>query len=145
MKIAVTYENGEVYQHFGHSEYFKFYEIENGKVVASEVVATDGTGHGALAGFLKERGVEVLLCGGIGGGAIAALAEAGIEVYPGVQGNADESVNAFLGGTLAYVAGANCSHHGHGDHACGSHGGHSCGAHDSHGCGSHGGHSCGRS
>ena len=113
MKIAVTYENGEVYQHFGHSEYFKFYEIENGKVVASEVVATDGTGHGALAGFLKVRGAEVLLCGGIGGGARNALGEAGIRLYPGASGEADLQVEAFLKGSLSYDPETTCNHHHH--------------------------------
>ena len=79
MKIAIPYEDGEVYQHFGHSEKFKIYTVENGNV-SSEIVDTEGTGHGALAGFLKARGVDVLICGGIGGGAIAALAAAGIRV-----------------------------------------------------------------
>ena len=64
MKIAVTYDNGEIFQHFGHTEQFKLYDIENGKVVASEVVGTNGSGHGALAGFLAEHQVQVLICGG---------------------------------------------------------------------------------
>ena len=86
MKIAVTYENGQVFQHFGHTERFKIYEVEDGAVTASQVVDTAGSGHGALAGFLRERGVQTLICGGIGGGARTALAQAEIQLYPGVSG-----------------------------------------------------------
>lgn len=138
MKIAVTYENGEVFQHFGHSEQFKIYETENGAIVSSQVVDTNGSGHGALAGFLVDRGVEVLICGGIGMGAKNALAEAGIRLYPGASGDADRQVEAFLAGSLSYNPDTQCSHHhGHGE-------GHSCGEHEGHGhsCGGHG-HTCG--
>ena len=128
MKIAVTYEDGQVFQHFGHSAQFKLYETASGKVVSSEVVDTNGSGHGALAGFLAARGVDTLICGGIGGGAQAALAEANIRVLGGVQGGADAAVEAFLNGALQYDPDVRCSHHDH-------HGeGHSCG---SHGCGGH--------
>ena len=68
MKIAVTYDNGQIFQHFGHTEQFKLYEVEGGKVVSSEVVDTNGSGHGALADLLKAYGVETLICGGIGAG-----------------------------------------------------------------------------
>ena len=134
MKIAVTYENGQVFQHFGHTEQFKIYTVEDGKIVSSEVVDTNGSGHGALAGFLGAYGVDTLICGGIGGGARVALAEAGIELYPGASGDADAQVAALLAGNLAYDPDTMCQHHGSG------HGeGHSCGGHDhSHGCG--GGH-----
>lgn len=145
MKIAVTYEGGNVFQHFGHSQYFKVYDVEGGAVRASEVIPTDGFGHGALAGFLRERGVDALICGGIGGGAIAALAEAGIRVYAGVSGSADGAVQAFLRGELAEGAEAACSHHGHGEHGgCGGHEGHGCGGYkEGHGCGhGEGGHAC---
>ena len=66
MKIAVTHENGQVFQHFGHCAEFKIYEVENGEIKSSAVVGTDGAGHGALAGFLQLRDVEALICGGIG-------------------------------------------------------------------------------
>ncbi len=125
MKIAVTYENGEVFQHFGHTENFKIYEAENGTIVNAQVVPTQGSGHGALAGFLAGRKVDVLLCGGIGGGAKSALADAGIELYSGVTGDADDAVRAFLSGTLQYDADVACAHHEHGHehgHDCGSHG-----------------------
>lgn len=125
MKIAVTYENGEVFQHFGHTENFKIYEAENGTIVNAQVVPTQGSGHGALAGFLAGRKVDVLLCGGIGGGAKSALADAGIELYGGVTGDADDAVRAFLSGTLQYDADVVCAHHAHGHehgHDCGSHG-----------------------
>ena len=88
MKIAVTYENGEIFQHFGHTEQFKLYQVEDGRVVSAQVLGTDGSGHGALAGFLARAGAEVLICGGIGGGARSALAEAGIRLYPGAAGSA---------------------------------------------------------
>lgn len=135
MKIAVTYENGSVFQHFGHTEQFKLYEAENGQITSSQVVDTNGSGHGALAGFLTEHGVNVLICGGIGGGAQAALAEAGIQLYGGVDGSADEAVAAYLSGTIQYNPDVRCSHHDHehGDeaHTCGEHGcgSHSCGHH----------------
>lgn len=122
MKIAVTYEAGLVFQHFGHTAAFKIYEVENGEVTAAAVVDTNGQGHGALAGFLQAQGVDVLICGGIGGGAQMALADAGIQLYGGVSGDADEAVEAFLSGQLNYNPCVRCSHHGH-DHACG---GHSC-------------------
>ena len=133
MKIAVTYADGMVFQHFGHTEQFKIYEVEDGKVVSSQVVDTNGHGHGALAGFLREYGVNTLICGGIGGGARNALAECGIELFPGAAGNADEQVESFLSGKLSYDPNTRCNHHGEG-HTCGGHG-HE-GGH--HGCGGHG-------
>ena len=131
MKIAVTYENGQIYQHFGHCENFKVYTVEDGKVVDAKVENAAGSGHGALAGFLKEMDVEVLICGGIGGGAQMALAQAGIQLYGGVMGEADAAVTALLEGNLAYNENVQCNHHGHGH---GHEEGHACG---SHGCGSH--------
>lgn len=131
MKIAVTYEDGKVFQHFGHTEQFKIYEASEGKVLSAQVVDTEGSGHGALAGFLRERGVEVLICGGIGGGAQAALAQAGIKLYGGVSGEADDAVHAYLAGELGYDPNVHCDHHDHehgeghgchgGDHDCGGH------------------------
>ena len=132
MRIAVTYENGEIFQHFGHTEEFKVYDVQDGKVVASEVVDTNGQGHGALAGVLTALKADVLICGGIGGGAQMALATAGIQLYGGVAGDADEAVQALLAGTLGYNPNVRCSHH---DHEHGE--GHTCGQH---GCGNHGCH-----
>lgn len=114
MKLAVTYENGQIFQHFGHTEQFKIYEVADGKIVSEEVVDTNGSGHGALAGFLMQHGVEALICGGIGG-------------------EADAAVHALLAENLGFNPDVQCSHHNqkHGD------GGHTCG---SHGCGNHGCH-----
>ena len=129
MKIAVTYDNGLIFQHFGHTEQFKLYEVESGKVVSARVVDTNGQGHGALAGFLAANGVDTLICGGIGGGARMALAEAGIRLYGGVAGSADEAVNALLADSLGYDPDVHCDHHHHEQgHACGNYGcgGHSC-------------------
>ncbi len=128
MKIAVTYENGNVFQHFGHTEQFKLYEIEDGKIVEAQVVDTNGNGHGALAGMLSAWKVDTLICGGIGAGAQNALAEAGIRLYGGVSGSADEAVEALLAGKLEFDPDVHCDHHGH-------HGeGHNCGE-NPHGCG----------
>ena len=109
MRIAVTYDNGEIFQHFGHTESFKLYVTEDGKITSSEVIGTDGEGHSALAGLLDKNGIDVLICGGIGDGAINALNDAGIEVYSGISGDADEAVKAFLNGELT-PSGANCVH-----------------------------------
>lgn len=140
MKIAVTYDNGEIFQHFGKTESFKVYEVEANKVVSSEVIGSNGTGHGALAGLLAEQGVNVLICGGIGGGAQTALTEAGIELCAGAQGNTDQAVENYLKGELV-SSGANCDHHHHEEvHSCGSHEeGHSCGDSCGGGCGGCGG------
>ena len=129
MKIAVTHENGQIFQHFGHTEQFKIYTAENGKIINSEVVDTNGSGHGALAGLLSVLGVDTLICGGIGGGAQMALAEAGIKLFGGVNGSCDAAVEAFLGGTLGFNPNVKCDHHDHhGEgHTCGDHGcGHKC-------------------
>ena len=125
MKIAVTYENGQIFQHFGHSESFKIYEAEGKNIVRAEVIGTDGAGHSALAAVLKDKGVDVLICGGIGNGAVTALSEAGIDVFSGADGEADAAVEAYLNGDLT-SAGVNCDHHhdheeGHGCGHCGSH------------------------
>ena len=128
MKVAVTYENGKVFQHFGHSEQFKVYNIENGKVESASLLDTNGNGHGALAGLLKAANIDTLVCGGIGGGAQNALSTAGIKLYGGVTGDADKAVEALLTGTLVYDPNVACDHHGEhhhgGSHNCGEH---SCG------------------
>lgn len=122
MKIAVPYENGQVYQHFGHSALFKIYDTENGKILSSEIVSTNGQGHGALVGFLVQNGVNVVLCGGIGAGAQNALAQAGIQLFGGISGAADSVVADYLAGNLVFDPNAHCDHHDHEDgHSCGSH------------------------
>ena len=131
MKIAVTYENGMIFQHFGHTNYFKLYEAENGVITQETVVGTQGKGHGELARFLKEHQVDVLICGGIGGGARMALAEANIQLYGGVAGNANAAVQAFLTGELEYDPDVKCDHHDHAaGHVCGHDHGH-CHCHES--------------
>ncbi len=133
MKIAVTYQNTQIFQHFGHTEQFKMYMVEDGKITDSEIVDTNGQGHGALAGLLSQQKVDVLICGGIGAGAQNALAQEGVKLYGGVSGSADEAVAAFLRGELNYNPGVMCNHHhDHGEnHSCE---GHSCGE-KKHGCG----------
>ena len=142
MKIAVTYENGQVFQHFGHTAQFKVYTIEDGKITSSEVVDTNGSGHGALAGLLADIGANVLICGGIGMGAQLALDEADVELYAGISGSCDEAVAKLLAGVLPHNGEANCDHHhdhehGH-DCSCGHHHdhdhehGHDCHCHDHH-------------
>jgi len=133
MRVAVTYENGQIFQHFGHTAQFKVYEIQDGKLVSAEIIDTNGSGHGALAGVLTALNVDALICGGIGGGAQMALAAAGIRLYGGVSGSADAAAEAFAAGRLEYDPDARCDHHDHhgeghtcGDHGCGSH---SCGHH----------------
>ncbi len=122
MRIAVTYENGEIFQHFGHTEQFKIYDVEDGKIISSEVVDAGGSGHGALAGVLSTLKVDALICGGIGVGAVTALQNAGIQILGGAEGEADKCVEEFLGGRLHFGASgcASCSsscghHHGDGD------------------------------
>lgn len=111
MKIAVPYEDGQVFQHFGHCERFRIYTVENDGISGSEILEADGVGHEALADLLAEKGVSVALVGGIGGGAEAALRAAGISFCAGVKGDADEAVRAYLNGTLEYQESANCDHH----------------------------------
>ncbi len=138
MRIAVTYEDGQNFQHFGHTAQFKIYDAADGKILSAQVVDTNGSGHGALAGFLRALGVDTLICGGIGGGAQTALAAAGIRLFGGVSGEADAAVEALLSGSLDYQSDVRCDHHDHdahhacGDHGCGTHtcGGHSCGHHN---------------
>ena len=122
MIIAVPYADGQIFQHFGHTQAFKIYEVEDGTVFAARIVETNGSGHGALAGFLAECGTDVLICGGIGGGAQIALAEAGIRLFGGVIGDADEAVEALLAGELVYNPCVRCEHHNADGHSCGDHG-----------------------
>ena len=122
MRIAVTYENGHIFQHFGRTEQFKVYDVQEGRIIASEIVGSNGIGHGALAGLLADKAIEVLICGGLGGGALNALTNAGITVVAGAEGDADQAVESYLRGELA-SSGANCDHHHHGEgHECGHHG-----------------------
>lgn len=122
MRIAVTYENGEIFQHFGHSEQFKLYDIEDGKIIAEQIVGTNSSGHCALAGFLQAVKADALICGGIGMGAQAALADAGIRLYAGAAGSADAAAKALAEGNLQYDPNARCDHHDHHqDGDCGHH------------------------
>ena len=130
MKIAITYDNGQIFQHFGRTEKFKIYDVDNGEIKESCVVVPDGQGPGALAEFLRQKGVDALICGGIGGGARELLSQAGIKIYGGASGSCDEAANALLRGTLVYNPDVQCSHH---EEHHGGECGHSCHG-DKHGC-----------
>ena len=120
MRIAVPYDEGQIFQHFGHTQSFKIYDVENEKVKAATIINTNGNGHGALAGFLKNSNVNIVICGGIGGGAKQALAQSAIQLYGGVTGNADKAVEDLLANKLIFNSEATCNHHGK-DHICGVH------------------------
>lgn len=109
MKIAVPYLNGRVFGHFGKSEQFKIYETSDDEIVSTEIVDSSGSGHAALADFLTERGVNVLICGGIGVGAVAALQKTGIQILGGADGEADKQVEEFLGGKLHFGSSGSCA------------------------------------
>lgn len=140
LKIAVTCENGQVFQHFGHTPEFALFDVEEGKIVAEKIFSCGDSGHGALAGLLSGERVDLLICGGIGGGAINALSGAGIEVIGGAEGDVRAVVEALLNGTLQVRSDFHCNHHHHDEgHSCGSHscGSHSCGSGENHSCGNH--------
>lgn len=137
MKIAVTYSNGNVFEHFGHCEEFKIYEVADGAVVSTENLVPSGSGHSAMASFLQENGVSVLICGGIGDGAKNALDSYGIEVFSGAEGSTDDAVAAYLKGELP-TEGVNCDHHDH-DHGDGE----GCGCGEDCGCSGDCGSGCG--
>lgn len=128
--IAVTEENGEIFQHFGHTQYFALYTISEGKAVDKKIIDAEGSGHSALGGFLREKGADLLICGGIGAGAKKVLADAGIALVSGAKGSTDEAVEAFLAGTLTDSPAGECDHHNHGEephgacHGCGHGEGH---------------------
>lgn len=122
MKIALTYENGEVFQHFGHTEKVKIYEIDNGNIISENIVDTSATGHEKLVNFLKNSNINVLICGGIGEGAKNALAEANIQLFGGVLGNVDEVIKKYISGELKYNENVSCEHHHiEGEHHCENH------------------------
>jgi len=123
MKIAVPYDNGNVFQHFGRTEAFKYYQVTDGVVTAGEVISTNGIGHEALADVLAENGADAVICGGLGSGAMNALTAAGIQVISGAQGSTDEAVQSFLRGELT-CSEVNCNHHHEEDPGCGG----SCGS-----------------
>ena len=119
MKIAVSYEDGNIFQHFGHSKMFKIYEIDGQNIVDTKIIEAQGSGHSALATMLDDINVDALICGGIGNGAMEALVQMGIEVCSGVSGDADEAVAEYLNGSLE-SQGVNCDHHNNGEeHSCG--------------------------
>jgi len=143
MKIAVTYENGQIFQHFGQTEQFKIYEVTDKKIISSQVISSEGNGHGSLAKFLKTQNVDTIICGGIGGGAKQGLDEAGIKLYGGVSGEADLAIENLLKNTLVYNPEVECNHHDHDEHGNGEpgNGKHGSGEHGGgkHGGGEHGG------
>lgn len=147
MRVAVTYEDGQIFQHFGHTKQFKVYEVMEGKIMGSSIINAGGSGHGALVGYLMVLGVDVLICGGIGPGAQNALSQIGMKLCADVSGDADEAVIALATGKLECQEGATCDHHHDEHHSCGDHHGEGgCHGHDEDGheggCGHHGGGCC---
>ena len=131
MIVATTYQNEEIFQHFGRSLFFKLYLIENGQITESRIISNNGYSHGTLAVMLGAYGIDALICGNIGDGPLKALRELGIQVYAGASGSCDRAVEAMISGELETTDVSNC-HHEHDDEGC-------CGGHSHEGghCGHH--------
>jgi predicted Fe-Mo cluster-binding NifX family protein len=114
MKIAIASEGEQVTQHFGHCEHFVVYEVENGEVKNKESVKNPGHKPGFLPVFLSERGVNVIVSGGMGGGAIDIFNEKNIEVIIGAQGSCDSLIAKYISGDLEST-GSVCHQHEHSD------------------------------
>jgi predicted Fe-Mo cluster-binding NifX family protein len=96
MKVAITYENGKVFEHFGQTENFIFYEVKDNKVVSEEIKNTNGLSHAELIGFLKDNKTDVLICGNLGGHAINLLKDNNIDIYAGNSGDTKDLINLFV-------------------------------------------------
>lgn len=120
MKIAVTYENGMVFQHFGKSQQFLVMETDQGKLINKSLLSADGQGHSALVTLLANAKIDTLICGGLGQGARNALYQAGINVISGAVGNAEAAVDAYVSGKLQDQPSGQCNHHGE-HHSCSDH------------------------
>ncbi len=110
MKIAVACDRGEVTQHFGHCESFNVFEVDDNEVVNREILQNPGHKPGFLPKFLHEKGVNVIISGGMGGAAVDIFNENDIEVIIGARGSAEDNVHAYLKGELRST-GSVC--HGH--------------------------------
>ena len=119
MKIAVACMGTQVGGHFGHCENFRIYDTADGKICAEESIPNPGHRPGFLPNFLGDMGVEVIIAGGMGGGAVEIFNERRIEVIVGVQGDAREAVEQYLKGQLQST-GSICHEHQHGGE-CGEH------------------------
>lgn len=120
MRVAVTTENNQVFQHFGKCQLFTIAEVEDGKLLSTSFLDANGSGHSALAVLLKQQGVDLLICGGIGQGAKDALAAQGVQLICGVSGSVSDVLAAYLNNTLQPNNAFVCDHHHHeGDsHTC---------------------------
>lgn len=122
MKIAVTYEKGMVFQHFGKCQNFLIATIAEGKIIQRALLNAGGNGHSALVTLLQQEKVDTLICGGIGQGARTALQSAGISLISGAKGNVDLALDEYLAGTLSDDPSGACNHHHEGgEHHCGEH------------------------
>jgi predicted Fe-Mo cluster-binding NifX family protein len=118
IKIAVASENEMVTEHFGHCANFNIFETENGQIVKSESIANPGHTPGFLPNFLNDLGVNVVISGGMGGGAIDIFNEKGIEVIVGASGYAKAAVEAYIAGALKSTGSVCHEHQHHGE--CGN-------------------------
>ena len=147
MIIAVSYKDGEIFEHFGHAEMFAIYRTneQNTEILEKTIVEVKETGHQAVADLMDANGVDVVIVGNIGAGARQALAEYGIVAFAGFCGDSDDAAELMMRGQLPYLTDeGNCSGgcggcsggcHDHEGGDCG------CGGHDhedgSCGCGCH--------
>ena len=121
MKIAVTYDpsNGEIFQHYGLTEHFKVYDINvKENKIESEIRGTEGRSHGGLTGVVTGFGVDILICGGIGGGAQKALVKEGVRVFAGCSGNADTAIEELMKNQLQFQEDYTCEDHHDPDEVC---------------------------
>ncbi len=120
MKLAIAYENGAVFQHFGKTAEFIMFDIQDGKIAGEEILDCNGVSHCALIDLLAEQGVDELIVGGMGAHAVEKCAANNITPHLGVQGDVRQVAQQLIEGTLE-ATGSVCSEehsHHHGDHEC---------------------------
>ena len=122
MKYAITMEHNIVFQHFGKCPQFLIVDVKDKTIVSKQLLLSNGAGHGALAKLLADAAVDVLVCGGIGGGARNALAEYNISVIAGQKGNVDMIIDMIKQDSIQDDPSGSCNHHHEdGHHDCGGH------------------------
>lgn len=119
MKIAVAAMGTAVAGHFGHCENFIFFDTGDGRILSEQSVPNPGHRPGFLPNFLADHGAQVVIAGGMGGGAVDIFNERGVQVIVGAQGDARAAVQAFLAGELVST-GSVCHEHQHAGE-CGNH------------------------